>query len=275
MKRFSTFLLMLVCLMTGAVYWVDVSKNIDLETGFVTYGSYWYRYAVLGVVLVLLLAAAFMAPRNPAAFVKKSRVQGLSSIVCGLSFAVSSGFYFVKFESLTVLEKMCAVLYIITAVWLITLGGSRFSKRLEAPTYSSFLGIVGTLGFYLLCVQRFCVAPSGIVRIGITVRALACLAALLFCTAQLKVAYIPGGKSGGWLFFTGMTAFLLCTCISLPDMVYYYFVGKTTIVDLMCEICLGFTGLSGLVWAFGAVGKPVVPPKKKKKIELKSEFSAE
>ena len=137
---------------------------------------------------------------------------------------------------------------------MLLLGRSRFTEEFEAPTGSAVFGVAGTLSLYLLTIQRFCLVPTGIVRVGYTLEALAALAALLFCTAQVKAAYIPGGKSGGWVFFTGMAAFLLCTCLALPGVVCEYLVGQAALAELIQAACIGLVGLSGLAYAFTAVG---------------------
>ena len=86
--------------------------------------------------------------------------------------------------------------------------------------------------------------------------ALAALAALLFCTAQTKVAYVPGGRSGGWVFFTGSAAFLLCTCLAFPGTLARFMVGLAGAADLAEAAALALVGVCGAVYAFGSVGEP-------------------
>ena len=66
MKRIVTILLLLVCAAAGAVRWLDVMYYTDLATGFVTWGSYLWRYALAGGVLVLLWLAGWMMPKTSA-----------------------------------------------------------------------------------------------------------------------------------------------------------------------------------------------------------------
>lgn len=258
MKRFATILLTLVCLAAGGARWLDLVNCTDLATGFSTYGSYWLRYAVVGGILLLAALAAFLAPKNPAALGGHSAVQGLLAFLCGFGFAALAGVQLGGWGALGWVERILAVLYLVTALWMLLLGRSRFTPEFEAPTGSALFGVAGTLSLYLLCIQRFCLVPTGIVRVGYTLGALAALAALLFCTAQAKAAYIPGGRSGGWVFFTGMAAFLLCTCLALPGAVCEYLVGQAALADLLLAACLGLVGLSGLACAFTAVGPAAV-----------------
>lgn len=254
MKRFATSMLTLVCLAVGAARWLDLVNCTDLATGFSTYGPYWVRYAVLAGVLALAALAALMAPRCPEALGGHSAVQGVLLLVCGLGFAVLGGVQLGGWSGISVWDRVLAVLYLLTAVWMLLLGRSRFTPEFEAPTGSALFGVVGTLAFYLLTIQRFCIVPTGIVRVGEIFDALAALAALLLCTGQLKVAYVPGGKSGGWMFFTGIAAFLLCTCLALPGVVCEYLVGLASLAQLLQGVCFGLVGLSGLFYAFTAVG---------------------
>ena len=45
MKRFAAFLLLLVSALAGAARWLDVVNYTDLDTGFVTWGPAWARWA--------------------------------------------------------------------------------------------------------------------------------------------------------------------------------------------------------------------------------------
>lgn len=260
MKRFATCILVVLCLGVGAAHWADLLGGTDLATGFVTYGPYWVRYGVLAVAVALLGLAAFIATKRPAAFFKGSVAQGLSCILGGLAFAALGGARLGVFARLELFDRIGAVLYLLCALWLLMLGRSRFSPEFEPPTGSAIFGVLGTLAFYLLCIQRFCLEPTGIVRVGDTIQALAALAALLFGASQLKLAYLPGGKSGAWVMFTGMLAFLLCTCLSLPTVVCEYLNGFATLDLLLQEISLGCLGVAGLIYAFGAVGPEEAAP---------------
>lgn len=254
MKRFATSLLALVCLAAGGARWLDLVNCTDLATGFSTYGSYWVRYAVVGAVLLLAALASFLAPGRPAALGGHNALQGILAFLCGFGFAALAGVQIGGWAALGWVERILAVLYLVSALWMLLLGRSRFTEEFEAPTGSAVFGVAGTLSLYLLTIQRFCLVPTGIVRVGYTLEALAALAALLFCTAQVKAAYIPGGKSGGWVFFTGMAAFLLCTCLALPGVVCEYLVGQAALAELIQAACIGLVGLSGLAYAFTAVG---------------------
>lgn len=249
MKRIATILLILVCAAAGAVRWLDVIFYTDMVTGFVTWGSYLWRYALAGGVLLLLWLAGWMIPKTSTALNGHNTAQGLLAVLCGIAFAALGGIYLANLSSLGRFELVLAVLYLVSGVWMLLLGRSRFTPEFEAPTGSALFGIAGTLSLYLLTIKRFGLAPTGIVRVNNTLEALAALAALLFCTAQLKSAYIPGGKSARWIWLSGMWAFLLCTCLALPSAVWGWYQGQSDLCALTEGICLALVGLMGAVYA--------------------------
>ena len=260
MKRFAAFLLLLVSALAGAARWLDVVNYTDLETGFVTWGPAWARYAIAGGVLLLLALGALLAPRRPAALCGQSTAQGVMCFLTGFGFAALGGAKLAGWAELDAFGRACAVLYLVTALWMLLLGRSRFTPEFEAPTRSALMGVAGTLSLYLLTICRFGLAPTGMARVDANFAALAALAALLFTVAQAKVAYLPGGRSGGWVFFTGGAAFLLCTCLALPGTLARFLVGLAGAADLAEAGALALVGLAGAVYAFGAVGEGAPEP---------------
>lgn len=255
MKRFAAFLLLLVSALAGAARWLDVVNYTDLDTGFVTWGPTWARYAIAGGILVLLALGALLAPRRPAALCGQSTAQGAACFLTGFGFAALGGAKLAGWAGLDAFGKAGAVLYLVSAVWMLLLGRSRFTPEFEAPTRSALMGVAGTLSLYLLTISRFGLAPTGMARVDANFAALAALAALLFTAAQAKVAYVPGGRSGGWVFFTGSAAFLMCTCLAFPGALARFMVGANSAADLAEAGALALVGLCGAVCAFGAVGE--------------------
>ena len=249
MKRIATILLLLVCAAAGAVRWLDVMYYTDLATGFVTWGSYLWRYALAGGVLVLLWLAGWMIPKTSTALKGQSTTQGMLALLCGVGFAALGGVYLAAFDEMGRFELALAVLYLVSGVWMLLLGRSRFTPEFEAPTGSALFGVAGTLALYLLTIKRFGLAPTGIARVNTTLEALAALVALLFCTAQLKSAYIPGGKSARWIWLSGMAAFLFCTCLALPSAVWTWLQGQSALRGMVEGVCLALVGLMGAVYA--------------------------
>ena len=134
MKRFAAFLLLLVSALAGAARWLDVVNYTDLDTGFVTWGPTWARYAIAGGILVLLALGALLAPRRPAALCGQSTAQGAACFLTGFGFAALGGAKLAGWAGLDAFGKAGAVLYLVSAVWMLLLGRSRFTPEFEAPT---------------------------------------------------------------------------------------------------------------------------------------------
>lgn len=257
MKRIATFFLTLVCIAAGIVHTIDLATNTNLTTGFVEYGNIWVRYAVLATLLLFILLASFLAPKYSASFGGASGTQGFVSILCGLCFAVAAGAGFPTLQAGFTLQALCSVLYLFTAVWFFALGASRFAAQLEAPSANALFGVVGTLSLFFLCIERTATNPSNPTRISLILYGLSSVAALVFCSVQLKIAYVPGGRDGEAIYLWGMASFFLCTCLSLPDAAYRFAQGSMDFANFMPHLSLAMIGISGIVWTFGSLGAPV------------------
>lgn len=269
MKRFATILTALVCVGAGVAHWLDLANYTDLSTGFITYGPYWIRYALLGVLLLLVGLASLLVPRQCEVYTGTEPVQGMLCLPVGISFAVLGGMRLNLLigafrgtaqtsAKATGLDNVLTVLFFVSALWFLLLGLSRLSSRSETPTYNAIVGIAGTLSLYLLTIQRFCMTPTGVARVESVLNALAALAVLLFTVAQAKNAYLYSQRGGAWLYFTGMTAFLLATCLVLPGTIARYLVNTADRMELIESLVLGLCGLCGLAAAFAAVKRPAV-----------------
>lgn len=252
MRRFATFLVLLVGCAAGAAHWLDLVNFTDLSTGFAAYGPLWARYAVGGAVVLLCVLAGLLASRRPADLWRRSILQGLVSLVCGLGFAALGGSGLADAQGAAALVQQ--LLWLLTALWLLLLGCARLSSRPTLPSASAAWGVAGSVSFYLLTVGRFIFKPSGIVRIVPTVQVLSALAALVFSTALLKAAYLPHANCGRALLLTGCLAFFLCTCLELPQTICLYLVDQAGRAELMLSGALGLLGLVGAVFAMAAAG---------------------
>ena len=249
MKRIVTIVSLLLCVAAGVARWLDVVNYTDLTTGFTTQGNYLWRYAVAGILVVLLFLAGFLAPKKPDGLEGVNRIQGVLCAVSGVVFAAAAGMCIASYQTVDLFQLVVGVLYLITGLWMMLVGITRFTEEFEAPSRNAFLGVAGTLSFYLLTIQRFGLSPTGIVRVGSTFAGLAALAVLLFSTAQLKAAYVPDKKNSLWIWFTGMIAFLFATCLSLPNVICLYWVGEQSLFQLIEGIALAMAGLVGASYA--------------------------
>lgn len=258
MRRFATFLVLLVGCAAGAAHWLDMVNFTDLSTGFAAYGPLWARYAVGGAVALLCVLAGLLASRRPEGLWRRSVSQGLVSIVCGLSFAALGGSGLAGAAGPAALAQQ--LFWLLTALWLLLLGAARLSSRPCLPTASAAWGVAGTVSLYLLTVARFIFKPSGIVRVAPTVQVFSALAALVFSTVLLKAFYLPRANCGRALSLTGCLCFFLCTCLELPQTICLYLVNQAARADLMLSGALGLLGLLGAVCAMTAAGGEAAEP---------------
>lgn len=261
MKRFATFLITLVCIASGGMYWLDLVNHTDLSTGFVN-GDPIIRYAILGVLLLMVVLASLLVPRRTRFPSEPAPVQGMLCLPTGLAFAVLGGMRIAAdFSAQGGVDKILTILYLLTAVWYLLLGLSHLSESRQTPTYSAIVGVIGTLSFYLLTIRRFCLAPTGVARVSSMLSALAALSVLLYGAAQVRSAYIPAEKGGAWLYFTGMSSFLLAACLALPGAVCAFLVDEVSAAGLAEAIALGLVGLCGLTSAWEAMRRPAAESK--------------
>ena len=260
MKRFATILVLLVAAVVGAAHWLDLVNFTDLSTGFALAGPIWARYAVGGAAALLALLAGLMAARRPAGLWRRSFAQGGCALACGLAFAALGGSGLLRAGGLA--QTAQHLLYLVTALWLLLLAAARFSSRPSLPTASAVWGVAGSASLYLLTVSRFIFKPSGIVRVVPTLEVFSTLAALLFFTALLKASYLPGASCGRWLAITGGWAFLLCSCLELPQTICLWLVDQAGWRDILCSAALALLGLLGAVYALAAMGEEGPEPEK-------------
>lgn len=253
MKRFATILVLLAAAVCGVVHWLDLVNFTDLATGFALTGPIWARYAVGGAAALLALLAGLLAARRPAGLWQRSIPQGVCAALCGLGFAVLGGSGLMGARGLAGILQQG--LYLFTALWLLLLAAARFSSRPSLPTAGALWGVAGSASLYLLTVSRFIFKPSGIVRVMPTLEVFSALAALLFFTVLLKASYLPGASCGRWLAITGGWAFLLCTCLELPQTVCLWLVGQAGWQDILGSTALALLGMTGAVYALAAMGQ--------------------
>ena len=260
MKRTSTILLMLLCVGAGALRGLDLTRYTDLSHDFIQYGPYWIRYVILALLLMEIGAVSLKLPKNSTPSTEAAPVQGGLCLLTGMGFAALSGLRLTQFGQTDSINRLLTILFLLSGVWFLLLGYSRLSSQLESPTYTAWMGILGTLSLYLLTIQRFCVNPSGVVRVGSTLASLASLAALLFAAAQAKAAYVPEKQGGRWLYFTGFAVFLLADCLALPGAAAEFMIGQIEVAQLAEAIALALLGLCGLAAAFAAQKRPAAEP---------------
>ena len=256
MKRAVTILAALVCVAAGAVRGLDLSAYNDWSTGFVTWGSVWTRYGVLAGVLVLIGVAALAQAPGAFRLTAPRRGLGVYGLVSSVAFAAwAGGQVMLLWPGRDWFGLVQAGLFFLTGVWLLLTGLVHLGEELQPPTRSALLGVGATLGFYLLTVGRFGFAPSSVQRIGPTVEVFSALLALLFSTALVRLLYVGQARSARRLYFLGFAAFLLCTCLELPQTALSWRNNAAGTADLALSGLLALIGLAGLGAAWAVSGR--------------------
>ncbi len=228
MKQLAHGFLLLVGLGAAFLRWVDLVNFTDLETGFVTAGSVWWRYGALAFLVLLAFLASLMTSRRPKALEAGGAVSGvILFVLAGLVAMQNAASIFVSlqlevllagesgasawFASLELATVGIDCLGLVTAVWLFTLAFSMFQTTYRLPAGGIALAILGNFYFYAILIQRFAANQSSFYRIDPTLSVFAGAAMLWFATVLLRAIYYPECAVGRKLYFAGMSCFYLCT----------------------------------------------------------------
>ncbi len=261
MKRAVTALAALVCIAAGVVRGLDLFAYNDWTTGFVTWGSVWARYGVLAGVLALIGVAALAQQPGSFRLTAPRRGLGVYGLLASVVFAAWAGSQaMLLWPQRDWFGLVQAGLFFLTAVWLLLTGLAHLGEELQPPTRSVLPGVGATLGFYLLTVSRFGFAPSSVQRIGPTVEVFSALLALLFSTALVRLLYVGQARSARWLYILGLTAFLLGTCLELPQTVLSWRNGAADLADVALSVLPALVGLAGLGAAWAVSGRRAQTP---------------
>ncbi len=204
--------------------WADLALWTDLETGLVTAGAVWQRYAVLAIFVAAALllawrggweAASLAWPRRRAATAALT-VSAWAAAALMLLQAVGS---ILRAAGPASLGQ--GVLAFLSALWLGMLGQYWLLTGLDSPRKPSapppvWLGVAGSLVFVWGVLADFMTNGSSWQRTVPTSAIWQQLAALVFLTALLRTLCLPGEpnpKAGGR---GGLLAYCLCFCWQLP-----------------------------------------------------------
>ena len=225
-----------------------------------TWGSVWTRYGVLAGVLVLAGVAALVQAPGSYRITAPCRSLGVFGLLASVVFAAyAGGQIMLLWPEWNWFGLAQAGLFFLTGLWLLLTGLAHLGEELTPPTRSAVLGVGATLGFYLLTVGRFGFAPSSVQRIGPTVEVFSALLALLLSTALVRLLYVGQVWSARWLYFLGFAAFLLCTCLELPQTFLSWRNGADGLADLALSLLLALIGLAGLGAAWAVSGRREEP----------------
>ncbi|HJD20452.1 MAG TPA: hypothetical protein H9915_01385 [Candidatus Gemmiger faecigallinarum] len=259
-KKTRAILSLVICLVLGALRAADLCLLSDPATGFVRVGEAWFRYAAVAAAAAALFVLSRAASVSPEALRRPKRALGLAMLLTAALMLETglSSWMVLQRDSFSTLR---GALLLLSGLWFAVFGVRALFEPARRPAPAA-LGLAALAAPIWVAVERFAVRPSSLARTGHVLQVLSVLAALCFLAALLKVFFLPDAPLGRSLAFTGMLAFLLCTCIELPQTAISLACGASTLLDLALSGCWGAVGLCGLVSALYTAGRDraALPP---------------
>jgi len=245
-QRLPTILILLVMVLIGAMYWLDLSYYTDPITGFITHGPIWARYLLLLLpALMCILGLRTIGPR--AISVLRTRSRGLGGIFAaagavGVVYGITQAV--VSLQQPDTFHLITGILFIWYGVWMGFTAWQMFTQRAPSPTRSAVWGILAAIPFSLVTVYRILVQPSTLYRVGPLVQAVGALLAMLWFGLLLRSLYIAMPRRRlRWTYLVGVFTFLFCTCLELPYAVYSMTFSSGTGINLFESINMAMFGL--------------------------------
>ncbi len=245
-QKLPTVFILMVMVLLGAMYWVDLSYYTDPETGFTVWGSVWVRYAILVLpVLMCLLGLRTVGPRGIGVLRAKSPALGAVFAVAGAAGAgCGVGLALVSVQPPNAYRIVLGVLMVWYGVWMVLTAVQMMTQNAPSPTKSALLGVLAALPFCLILVYRIMIRPSSLHRVGPVVRALGPMFALLWLVILLRGFYIALPKKRvRWLYFLGVMCFLFSTCLELPLTVHEAMFSGVGAAEMLQSVMLAMFGL--------------------------------
>lgn len=245
-QKLPTILILLVMVLVGAMYWVDLSYYTDPATGFILRGSVWARYAVLSVPLLMcILGLRTVGPRAISVMRVKSAGIGAAMILASL-IGILYGIFLMmgSWQMASVFHKTIGVFTIWYGIWMFMAALQMLTQHAPSPTKNAFWGAISGLPFVAITVYRILIKPSSLYRVAPLVKAFSALFAMLWIGLLLRALYIAlPRRRVRWMYLGGVFTFLFSTCLELPLSVYMFALGSTSGMDLFQSIFLAAFGI--------------------------------
>ena len=251
-KRTAVVLSLILCLVLGALRVADLCFLSDPATGFARVGESWHRYLIVAAAAVVMFMLSRGASVRPLPFKHCRPALGCAMLLtAALLFETSVSTLLTQLDGFATLR---GVLLLANGLWFAGFGVQAFfAPPTKSPPAALCLG--GLAAPIWVAIERFAIRPSSLARTGHVLGVLSILAALCCVDYLLKMIFLPGAPFGKAMTFTGMLAFLLCTCMELPETMISYASGGATLLDLVQSGCWASVGLCGLVGAIYASGE--------------------
>lgn len=239
-RRLLGALSTVACILVGLLRLLTLAGSTETSTGFLLSGSLTVHYILLAAPLVLALLASFAIPSGCCHTF--SGGAGIPAF-CGLLFSGVVGICMFALQRAVLTELAAAVLMALGCLW--------FSARiLRGSDVSPVCGVLGALGWLLVCVMLFSGRTASLHHITNVVELLGSAVILLFLCGLLRAAYseeLPGISR--MVFFRGMAAFYMGFCLLMPQELWLWSQGQPAQFLQGKSIAAALLGICGLISA--------------------------
>lgn len=266
-RKLPTVLVLMVMVLVGAMYWIDLAYHTDVSTGFVTRGPLWARYIMAAVpVLMGLLGLRTVGPKSISALRVKSVPLGvLFGVGSLLGVLWGGGLMLTAFSPVSVFRLVVGILAMFYSAWMFLAAVQMFTQTEPSPTKSAIWGILASLPFCLIAANRVMVDPSSIHRVSANVSFLSPIIIFMWFGMLLRSFYIalPRRRVRG-LYLLSVLAFMFAACLELPQVIFMAIYSPEGVgaAQMLEAINLGVLGLAAAFVALQLAGRGDYAPEK-------------
>lgn len=208
----------ILSLVLGVLRGLDLVFFTNSATGLCMVGSVWLRYTLLVAAVLVAVVAGRRAKSDITALHSHDRAAGYVSGFAAACF-VLTGITRLLFALDGVGAAVRALLELFCWVWMSLLARNWLRKGpWHRPTRSLYPAVAGSIIFYWCVLSRFMENSSSWHRVAPTAAVWQALAALVFLSMLIRALYLPESANGKNFSAAALTAFALCLCWELPQM---------------------------------------------------------
>ena len=229
----------LACIAAGLLRAFILLEGTD-ASGFVRTGPLWGHYLLLAAPVLLLLLLSLAVPTGTCH--RFAPAAGIPAF-CGMLFSGTAGICLFALGQTGTPVLAAAVLMALGCLWFA-------GQMLRGSDAGPFFGVLGTLGWLVVCVLLFSGKAASLHHIPHVLELLCSAGILLFLCGVLRAAYAADAPGiSRMLFFRGMLAFYVGVCLLLPQELWLWKQNQTVL--FFQGKCAGaaLLGISGLIWA--------------------------
>lgn len=261
-RKLPTVLILLVMVLMGAMYWVDLCYYTDPASGFLIRGSVLVRYAtlLLPAVMALLGLRTVGAQGIAVLRVKNRLLAGLFVAAAAVGVAYGVTLIVMGLSALSVYNILMGAAFCWYGVWMFLCALQLLVQGAPSPTQSALPGVLAALPFCVQTIYRVMIRPTSLYRLAPMVATLAALMAMLWLGTLLRGLYISlPRRRARWMYFFGVLTFLFATCLELPQAVYSALFGQADALSLMGSINMAALGLVAGCLSVSIAGRSDAP----------------